>query len=267
MENLRVGLVCMHSAVGTVSENLSAHLHYIDEAVGKGVELLCFPELSLTGYAMPGSTEFGLSEDSPEIMMIVESTLGKGISVCFGYVDEEDHIVQAVAYEGKIIGRYCKTHLGEREAPLAKAGDEFPIIEIPQANIGIILCWESHFPEIAGTYALKGADVLLIPTASGLGAERRKNAWDKTLSARAYDNTVFVCACNACGDNGRGTVFGGGRTAYDPRGNILKEDYSGEGMTVVDLDASVLVPIRSPGYRTMKDLYFLDKRRPELYFR
>ncbi|MCQ2079717.1 MAG: hypothetical protein MJZ38_06670 [archaeon] len=267
MENLRVGLVSMQSVVGHVRKNLDAHLRCIAEARSQGVDLLCFPELSLTGYAMPGSSDHPLDDDSEEVRTIVRTTEDSLMAVCFGFADRDDRITQVVAAGGRIVGRYHKTHLGERESPHMVAGDTFPVIHTEKAELGIILCWESHFPEIAATYALKGADVLLVPTASGLSGERRRSAWNRVLPARAYDNTVFVCACNACGDNGMGTEFGGGCVAFDPRGFVLGEDYSGEEMTVVDLDASVLGPIRSPGYRTMKDLYFLDKRRPDIYFR
>ena len=89
----------------------------------------------------------------------------------------------------------------------------------------------------------------------------------RCLPARAYDNTVYVGACNASGDNGLGTSFGGGSMILDPRGSVMAEDFSGSGMVTADLTSEPLDRIRAEGYESMRDLYFLDKRRPELYYR
>ena len=106
-----------------------------------------------------------------------------------------------------------------------------------------------------------------MPFASNLGGERRRSSWDRILPARAYDNTVYVGACNGYGPTGSGTELGGGAAIYDARGNKLAEDFSGECIVTADLDPEPLEVIRAEGYVSMKDVYFLDKRRPEVYFR
>ena len=106
-----------------------------------------------------------------------------------------------------------------------------------------------------------------MPFASGLGGERRCSSWGRCLPARAYDNTVYVGACNAYGPTGAGTDLGGGAMILDPRGIVMSEDYSGECMVTADLTSEPLDRIRAEGYENMRDLCFLDKRRPELYFR
>lgn len=82
-----------------------------------------------------------------------------------------------------------------------------------------------------------------MPFASGLGGERRQSSWDRFLPARAYDNTVFVGACNAFGDNGFGTDLGGGAAVYDVRGFLL-DSAMGECTLTVDLDPSQMDRIR-----------------------
>ena len=67
------------------------------------------------------------------------------------------------------------------------------------------------------------------------------------------------------GDNGEGTVFGGGSCIIDERGNILAEDYSGECVVSADLDPKNMDRVRSSGYETMRDLCFIDKVRWELF--
>ena len=168
-------LVPLHSRVGDIEGNLAKMLSRCDEAEGNGVDLVCFPELSLTGYAMPYSRSLAMPDDHPALVSMSERTEESDLSICFGYVDAKGHIVQAVASKGRIMGRYGKTHLGEREQDVMTPGDSFPIIDIGKAKVGISICWEAHFPEIAGMYALDGADIILMPFASGLGGARRQS--------------------------------------------------------------------------------------------
>ena len=266
MEPMRIMMVPMHSRIGDIEGNLSTMLDRCDEAERAGADLICFPELSLTGYSMPSSRDMAIPGDHPPLASISERTEGSSLSVCFGYVDAGGHIVQAMASRGRITEEYRKTHLGEREQGVMTPGDSFPIIDIGKAKVGISICWEAHFPEIAGMYALGGADIILMPFASGLGGERRQSSWDRFLPARAYDNTVFVAAVNAFGDTGAGMMMGGGATAYNVRGERIGYTYGSQALTV-DLDPEQMDRIRAGHYESMRDVYFLDKRRPDMYRR
>ena len=267
MDDLRLTMVSMNSVLGDVDGNLSRMLALCDEASARGSDIICFPELCIPGYSMPGSSDLVMSPDGPEVGAVVDRSAETGMCICFGYVDEGPRIAQAVVEDGRILGTYHKTHLGERESEAVVPGDSLDVIRTSKAVIGLQVCWEIHFPEIAGTYALKGADLILMPSASGLGGERRRSAWDRVIPARAYDNTVYAAVCNQFGDNGRGVSFGGGAAVYDVRGRKMAEDFSGECMLTVDLDPEPLERIRAEGYESMRDVCFLDKRRPEIYFR
>lgn len=264
MKDLRLSMAQMGSVAGDMEGNLSGILDICRLAASKGTDILCLPELCLSGYAMPYSSEISIPDGHPAVQSIADVSSETGMCICFGYVGEGPCIRQAVAENGRIVGCYDKTHLGERERAM-RPGGTIDVIRTSRAVIGIQICWESHFPEISTTLALQGADIILMPFASGLGGDRRRSSWLRYLPARAYDNTVYVGACNAYGPNGFGTEFGGGAMIFDPRGETMCEDFGETGIITADLSAEPLERIRRKGYESMKDLCFLDKRRPELY--
>lgn len=263
MEPVRLSMVCMHSDIDDVEGNLERMAGFVEAARRQRTDIVCFPETSLSGYTTDPSRIAPLSAEGPMVTKVLDLSAESGVDICFGYVGEGPCIEQSVASGGRIAGTYRKTHLGGREAPVYAAGSEFPVIDLGYAKFGIQLCWESHVTRITEIYARQGADVVLMPHASGLGPGRRRDAWDRMLPARAYDNTVFVAACNLYGDCG-GVRFGGGISVRDCRGNLLAEEYGGEKMVTVDLDPEDLERIRSGGSSTMADLYFLDKYRLDI---
>ena len=265
MERMRLSMVCMHSVVGRIDDNLERMIGHIEDLSSEGSDLICFPELSLTGYSTRSAADISIPLEDPKVGILMDVANDNDVAICFGLAESGPYITHIVTEKGRMCGTYRKTHLGEREQEGFLAGSSFPVIRTSKADIGIQTCWESHFPQITAEYARKGADIILMPHASGLSGERRRNSWNRILPARAYDNTVFVASCNMVGDNGEGTVFGGGACILDERGNVLAEDYSGECIVSADLDPTNMERIRSPGYETMRDLCFVDKVRWELF--
>ena len=256
-------MVCMHSDLQDPEGNLERMAGYVETARLQRSDLICFPEMCLTGYTTDPSRIHPLTYCDALMEGVMELSEESGVAICFGYCGEGPGIEQAIASEGRIAGIYRKTHLGTREAPVYKAGDSFPVIDLGFAKVGIQLCWENHIPRITELYARGGADIVLMPHASNLGPGRRRDAWDLVLPARAYDNTVFVAACNQYGDNGE-TRFGGGISIRDPKGRLLDEEYNGEKMVSVDLDPEEMDRIRSGDPKSMADTYFLSKYRTEI---
>lgn len=263
MDSLRISMVCCGSRVGDVKGNTENVNMILGECTDS--DIVCFPEMVIPGYAMPEGASYRQSLFSPEVSVIVDKTAEIGNCACFGIMEDGLYITHVVAENGKVVGVHRKTHLGVREAKVVRQGGSLDVIRTRHAVLGFQVCWESHFPEITTTLALKGADIVLMPHASGLDPARRKETWDRILPARAYDNTVFVAACNQIGQNGVGTEFFGGACIIDPRGRIICERYGEECILSADIDGSDLDRIRNSDPNVMRDHYYLDKRRPELY--
>ena len=86
MEPMRISMVCMRSIVGDIDNYSKRMLELIDQLSSEGSDLICFPELSLTGYSSQSSTRYAMSLDDPAIKRIVKTTEDKEIIVCFGFV-------------------------------------------------------------------------------------------------------------------------------------------------------------------------------------
>jgi N-carbamoylputrescine amidase len=161
-----------------------------------------------------------------------------------------------------LVGVYRKTHLSPPEREIFRPGEELKTYAHQGIAFGIELCYESHFPEISTVLALQGAEILFLPHASPRGTpEGKLGSWLRHLPSRAFDNSVFVVACNQTGGSADGASFPGVALMLDPAGKLIaSRAEEQEGMLIADLKAEDLAQTRN---HRMK--YFLPSRRPDLY--
>jgi beta-ureidopropionase len=173
--------------------------------------------------------------------------------------------------DGDLIGKYRKASIPfmDRARSPEPRGNEkfyfqpcdlgFPTFPTPfGARIGILICYDRHFPEAARILGLGGADIVFVPTVtSGM----TRHLWDLELRAHAVTNIYYVCGVNKVGVDVGGSTrnhFGSSLVA-SPRGEIIAQaNDTGEDMAVADIDVSVI-----PELRAMWG-YYRD-RRPDLY--
>jgi len=233
MKDLILSLAQMRSVVGDKQGNFD-RIRDIAEKV-KGSDIICFPEACLTGYDSNDPKRSCISLDDEHIEKISDLSIDLKMNIVFGFMEiQGDHlfITQAVSDKKGKLSFYRKSHLGRKERKNFSPGDDIPVFKLPEATIGVHLCWESHFPDISTKLRKEGAEIILISYASPLTPARRRETWMKHLPARAYDNGVFVGAVNQVGDNGKGVAFGGGIMAFDPKGNIIAEQFGDEDSAV-----------------------------------
>ncbi|MFZ5646100.1 MAG: nitrilase family protein [Bacillota bacterium] len=270
MEKTRIALVQMRSEQGMLENNLEKIESYIAQAGADGVDIICFPEMSLQGYSREKACLTSVKVPGEITGRIGRMAAGHGIVALVGMAEdggkEKPFITQVVFFPDGSIQKYRKTHLGKSERPFFTAGDDLPVFSAGKARFGIQICWDMHFPEVSTILSLKGAEIIFAPHASPVIVGDRIGIWMKYMAARAYDNSVYVAACNLVGDDGCGQDFCGGSLVVDPRGNPVAESYgNGEGMLVADLDPAIINTIRMKKAKSMRHSFYLDSRRPELY--
>ncbi len=266
MKTRRIAAVVLAAPRRRAAETLERMEAWVAAARRKDAELVCFPEMNVTGYGVdPG---FAAEIDAcgaaiPE--RIAEMAARYGRVVLAGFAERAPggglYATHLVAGPEGVIGSYRKLHIAPPEEALFRAGDTVPLFSAAGMRFGIQLCYDAHFPELSTRMALEGADLLFIPHASPHGSpEEKRVSWLRHLPARAFDNGVYVVACNPVGENGAGLHFPGVALAIGPEGRVLAEHGGGEGMMIFEFEERRLAQVRSHPLR-----YFLPRRRPELY--
>ncbi|EHQ90051.1 nitrilase-related carbon-nitrogen hydrolase [Desulfosporosinus youngiae] len=270
-KDCRIGLVQMESIVGETERNLQTITHLAEIAQKQEISILCFPECALDGYSPHDASEIGNTIDNKWINQLSECSGDLGITLLVGMVEQstrpyKPYISQVILSPGEVPKVYRKVHLGRSELDYFTPGDSFPIFSAHGTSFAVGICWDWHFPETAAIYSLKGAEILFAPHASPKVAGDRRQIWLRYLGARAYDNSVYLGACNLIGSNGKSKEFSGGALVIGPKGDLFDQArMSNDGILAADLSAERINHIRRPERSSMRDSFFLADRRKELY--
>ncbi len=266
MTTLRAALAIQHCPAGNFDHNFARTLDIISEAATRNADIVVFPEMNLTGYAAGEQVHPIASPMSAEWMnRLQQSSDDHNIIILAGLVEKGEngctYATHLVIRPHTDTAHYRKLHLSPFEAPYFTPGSEVRVFEEKDVRFGVQLCYDAHFPELSTAMALKNADIIFIPHASPRGSSKDKfNSWMRHLTARAFDNGVFVVAVNQTGENGRGLKFPGLALVIGPDGHMISKNTENlETIHIVDLDLSALDRVRSHKMR-----YFLPNRRANL---
>jgi N-carbamoylputrescine amidase len=240
---------------------------WVGEAASGGADLVCFPEMNITGYSVREIIQ-SMAETipGPSSQAVVEMARARGILILAGLVEKDDggriYASHIVAGPEGLQGVYRKCHLSPFEHPLFSGGNRVPIFSLKSWPFGIELCYDVHFPELSTLLTLKGARILFCLHASPRGTPQdKRDSWLRHLTARAFDNGVFVVACNQTGNNGNGLEFPGLALVLNPSGEVVAEHVSEEETVLFsNLKLADLSHVRDNRMR-----FFLPNRRPDLY--
>ncbi|PJI08395.1 MULTISPECIES: carbon-nitrogen hydrolase family protein [Clostridium] len=264
---IKVSCVQMRPILKDVKTNLEKMTEFIEQVMKKqsNTDLIVFPELITSGYEC--EDEFynfaETMQDGLSIKVIGELAKKYNTNIIYGF-PERDSNKSNIIYNssvfidnsGKAIDTYRKVHLFDTEKKYFTPGSEFPVFDTSFGKIGIMICWDTAFPEVARIYSLKGAELIVVSTN---WEKPYSDDWDLVTRARAFDNCVYLAAANRIGDD-KNLGFFGHSKIVDPLGKPIKElNEEVEGIISAELDLETPKKLRKEYYTFFKD------RRPELY--
>ncbi len=265
--DLRIAAAIMEAPLGRFAANFEKTAALARRARDEGARVVCFPELNLSGYSTRASVmELARSLNDPLVGQLKDLAADTRQVILAGLVESDSrgrvfasHVMVVPDQPAAV---YRKTHVAPPEKDIFSAGAGLPLFRVEGWCFGMALCYDAHFPELTTRMALDGADLIFFPHASPRGTPQGKlDSWQRHLPARAFDNGLFVVACNQCGTNGAGLTFPGLAVVIGPSGQILAQDVSGqEGLLVADLKRAELEAVRQHRMR-----YFLPHRRTDLF--
>ena len=287
MQTTRVAAVSMNGLLGEPQRVLSAIEGWCQRAAAAGADLVLFPELVVHGHCTPNTWE--LAEPVPEgpaARSLIELARRHRLMLSVGLSEKEHDIVyntQMLAGPDGYVGKQRKLHLSRDEVNYYKGGKDIHVFDIGRCKVGMIICYDNQFPEVARIMALRGADVLLMPHAARFkpwpdtpegeaAARHHSHAFVAVYALRARENACFAVLTDQAGRAGTLNFYpadhenqphhAGVALIWGPGGELLastQQERVQEEMIVADLE-----PIRLARERCLAN-YTLRTRRPELF--
>jgi predicted amidohydrolase len=269
-DTFRVSLVQMQ-VTGNQERNGDRGAELVRDAGKADPDLIALPE----NFNFTGTEEEKLEHaetwDGPTLPKIQEAARDVGCHVLAGTIkmkEEGEDLLRNVSAllgpDGEVQTTYEKVHVfnanvGNTDVEndrVERGGRETVVAEVNGVSVGLTVCFDVRFPELYRILALKGAEVIMVPSMFTL--HTGKDHWDTLLRARAIENQVFVAAPAVYGKKPTGAYTYGRSLVADPWGTITDKQPDNEGVLTANLDLSTVDDVR-------ESLPTLPQRVPEVY--
>ena len=257
---MRVSLGQMDVKLGAPDANLAAVRSLAAEAARRESDLLVLPELWSSGYDLSRAAHHAAAIDAGIFAESAALAREFGLHLlgsCLSDLGVGYHNTAVLfAPDGRPLADYSKIHLFGLmdEDRYLTPGDQPVLVETDWGRFGLAICYDLRFPELFRTYALAGADLVLLPAE---WPHPRMDHWRVLLRARAIENQCFMVACNRVGVSGE-TTFGGQSAIVDPWGRTVVEGGEEAELLTADIELAAVTAAR-------QRLPLLPDRRPDAY--
>ena len=270
---LKVACVQMHPRVGDKAGNVAASLAYLEQAAAAGARLVVLPELANSGYVFDTRDEaFALAEEvpaGPTCQAWMAAARQLGLTLVAGIAEREGNALYNAAVvigpDGHI-GTFRKVHLWNAENLFFEPGNlGFPVFKTPLGRIGVAICYDIWFPETFRLQALKGADIVCVPTnwVPIPGQARGREAMATVLAmAAAHCNSIFIACADRVGTE-RGQPFEGQSVIVGCTGWPVAGPASRDGEEIVMAEVDLGMARRQRNWNPFNQV--LRDRRTDVY--
>ncbi|XP_050127232.1 omega-amidase, chloroplastic-like [Malus sylvestris] len=267
--------LCQLSVTPDKERNISHARKAIEDAAAKGAQLVVLPEIWNGPYSNDSFPVYAEDIDaggdaSPSTAMLSEVAQRLKITIVGGSVAERsgDRLYNTSCVfntDGKLLAKHRKIHLFDIDIPgkitfieskTLTAGQTPTIVDTEVGRIGIGICYDIRFQELAMIYAARGAHLICYPGAFNMTTGPLH--WELLQRARATDNQLYVATCSPARDAGAGYVAWGHSTLVGPFGEVMATTEHEESIIIAEIDYSVIELRRT-------NLPLLKQRRGDLY--
>lgn len=222
MPNVRIACLQLNPSIGEVAKNLAAITEQVSSEVAAGAQIVVLPELASTGYAFRDADEardYAEPLGGATVTTYLAASVG-GVVIIGGFcelgTDGRIYNSAVLVEDGHIRTVYRKVHLWGRERTFFSEGSEMPpVVDTRWGPVGVSICYDLEFPEMARSLALRGAVVLALPTnwPRSESPEGERPMLHTLVMATARLNRVFVALCDRAGGERENTFLGGSMIA------------------------------------------------------
>ena len=269
MKDLKIALCQMKVGLDK-AQNIKKVVKFIKIA-GEKADLVVLPEMFNCPYQTDQFPLYAeVAHDSPTLDAVSQAARDQEVYLVAGSIPErdQDHIYNtSFIYNpaGEVIGRHRKLHLFDidlpgqiqfKESDTLTPGDQVTVVDTDFGKLGVAICYDLRFPELARLMTLQGAQLLVYPGAFNLTTGPAH--WEILSRVRALDNQVYLATCSPARDDEASYVAYGHSLVADPWGEVIVQAGNGEEIVHAQLESSRVE-------NTRQELPLLKNRRRDLY--
>lgn len=216
----------------------------LKEAKKHHVDLMIFPEMTLTGFSMHTDKISESFETSDTIAFFQNKSIQYHMAIIFGYVEKHDTKAfnrLVLVDQGKILIHYAKIHpfsFGE-ESLYYQSGNTLGQCILKDFHISTFICYDLRFPEIFQACSAKSEVMIIIANWPKTRAEHFRTL----LKARAIENQCYAIGVNRVGE-GNGLIYEGSSGIYDPYGNLITKETNSEKLMLGEINKDIVINYR-----------------------
>lgn len=261
---MKIAAAQIACTLGDPAANARKMRDFAQRAQAAGAELIVFPEMADTGYAMPVIRAQAQPWSEGVVPELQEIARDLSLSIISGVSEKEGDAIYnsqvVIGATGAILAKYRKTHLFAR-APIEEdkcfaPGQALVSVALGPLRLGLTICYDLRFPEMYRALALEqGANVFIISSAWPFPRVEHQRV---LATARAIENQSYVVLANRVGKD-EGVPFCGGSVVLDPSGVVVAgASADREELVLADVSPALLEEIRAR-------MTVFAHRRPDLY--
>ncbi|KAM7178140.1 omega-amidase NIT2 [Macrochelys suwanniensis] len=269
MANFHLALIQLH--VSTVkSDNLNKACGLIRKATAQGAKVVVLPECFNSPYSTKYFSEYAEKIPGESTQKLSEVAKECGIYLIGGSIPEEDagklyNTCTVFGPDGAMLAKHRKIHLFDinvpgkiqfRESETLSPGNSFSVFDTPYCKVGLGICYDIRFAELAQIYTQKGCQLLVYPGAFNMTTGPAH--WELLQRGRAVDNQVYVATASPARDEKASYIAWGHSSVVNPWGEVIAKAGTEETVIYTDIDLKKLAEVR-------QQIPILTQKRSDLY--